>query len=68
MTRNAQVQRMLDAHRTRDAEGRAGRPQSKAARQADARLESIRRASTREEHDEFIDRSLDDALGTGWRH
>jgi hypothetical protein len=66
--RDTQVKRLLDAHKERDAEGRKGRPQSPAARQADARMESIRGASTREEYDEFIDQSLDHTLGTGWRN
>ena len=65
--RPEQVERLMDAYRTRAAEGRAGRPQSPAARQAEARIDSIRRASTRGEWDEFIGRSLDHTLGRGWR-
>jgi hypothetical protein len=65
--REPQVRRLLDAYKDREAEAREGRPQSPAARQAGARLESVRAASTRGEWDEFIDRSLDHTLGRTWR-
>jgi hypothetical protein len=65
--RDPQVERLMDAYKARAAEASEGRPQSPAARQAVARIESIRRASTRGQWDEFIDRSLDHTLGRSWR-
>jgi len=65
--REEQVERLMDAYKAREAEAREGRPQSPAARQAGARIESIRQASTPGEWDEFIDRSLDHTLGRSWR-
>jgi len=65
--RKAQVDRLLEAERTRASEYKAGRGGGQASREAQARFSSARRNASREEWDEFIGLSTDDAIGTSWR-
>ena len=66
--RRAQVDRLLDAERDLRSGARAAQAGQEQSRQAGARLQAARRNATREEWDAFIDESLDDALGPGWRN